>query len=65
MIAIIACALSAFVGFIVGIEFFASCKNELDLERLKHRMTMNELVKIQKQISQSPRHECRGLQKPD
>ena len=53
MISIVALALSALVGFIIGIEFFASCKNELELERLKHQMTMDKLVKIQKQINKT------------
>ena len=47
---IILCSLSLFIGFIIGISFYAPCKNELDLERLKHRMTMDALVNLRTQI---------------
>ena len=51
MISIADCGLSFFIGFIIGISFFASCRNELELEIAKHRMTMDELIKLQKQVN--------------
>ena len=51
MISIAACGLSFFIGFVIGISFFASCRNELALEIAKHRMTMDELIKLQKEVS--------------
>ena len=51
MISIAACGLSLFIGFIIGISFFALCKNELELEIAKHRMTMDALIKLQKQVN--------------
>ena len=51
MISIAACGLSFFIGFVIGISFFALCRNELELERLKHRMTMDALIKLQKEVS--------------
>lgn len=51
MISIEACGLSFFIGFIIGISFFALCRNELALEIAKHRMTMDELIKLQKEVS--------------
>ena len=51
MISIADCGLSLFIGFVIGISFFALCKNELKLERLKHRMTMDALIKLQKEVS--------------
>ena len=51
MISIAACGLSLFVGFVIGISFFALCKNELELEIAKHRMTMDALIKLQKEVS--------------
>lgn len=51
MISIAACGLSLSIGFIIGISFFALCRNELELERLKHRMTMDALIKLQKEVN--------------
>ena len=51
MISIAAIGLSLYIGFIIGISFFALCRNELELERLKHRMTMDALIKLQKEVS--------------
>ena len=51
MISIAACGLSFFIGFIIGISFFALCRNELELEIAKHRMTMDALIKLQKQVN--------------
>ena len=51
MISIAACGLSFFIGFVIGISFFALCKNELELEIAKHRMTMDALIKLQKQVN--------------
>jgi hypothetical protein len=51
MISIAACGLSFFIGFTIGISFFALCRNELALEIAKHRMTMDELIKLQKEVS--------------
>ena len=51
MISIADCGLSLFIGFVIGISFFALCKNELELEIAKHRMTMDALIKLQKQVS--------------
>ena len=51
MISIAACGLSLFIGFVIGISFFALCKNELELEIAKHRMTMDALIKLQKEVS--------------
>lgn len=51
MISIAAIGLSLYIGFIIGISFFALCRNELELERLKHRMTMDALIKLQKQVN--------------
>lgn len=51
MISIADCGLSLFVGFVIGISFFALCRNELELEIAKHRMTMDELIKLQKEVS--------------
>ena len=51
MISIAACGLSFFIGFVIGISFFALCRNELELEIAKHRMTMDELIKLQKQVN--------------
>ena len=51
VIIIAACGLSLFIGFVIGISFFASCKNELELEIAKHQMTMDALIKLQKQVN--------------
>ena len=53
MISIAACGLSFFIGLIIGISFFALCRNELELELeiAKHRMTMDALIKLQKQVN--------------
>ena len=51
MISIADCGLSLFIGFVIGISFFALCKNELELEIAKHRMTMDALIKLQKQVN--------------
>ena len=51
MISIADCGLSLFIGFVIGFSFFALCRNELELERLKHRMTMDALIKLQKQVN--------------
>jgi hypothetical protein len=51
MISIADCGLSLFIGFVIGISFFALCKNELELEIAKHRMTMDALIKLQKEVS--------------
>ena len=51
MISIADCGLSFFIGFVIGFSFFALCRNELELERLKHRMTMDALIKLQKQVN--------------
>ena len=51
MISIAACGLSFFIGFVIGISFFASCRNELALEIAKHRRTMDALIKLQKQVN--------------
>ena len=51
MISIAACGLSLFIGFIIGFSFFALCKNELELEIAKHQMTMDALIKLQKQVN--------------
>ena len=51
MISIAACGLSFFIGFIIGISFFALCRNELELEIARHRMTMDALIKLQKQVN--------------
>ena len=51
MISIADCGLSFFIGFVIGISFFALCKNELELEIAKHRMTMDALIKLQKEVS--------------
>ena len=51
MISIADCGLSFFIGVIIGISFFASCRNELALEIAKHRMTMDALIKLQKQVN--------------
>ena len=51
MISIAAIGLSLFIGFVIGISFFALCKNELELERLKHQRTMDALIKLQKQVN--------------
>ena len=51
MISIADCGLSPFIGFVIGISFFALCKNELELEIAKHRMTMDALIKLQKQVN--------------
>jgi hypothetical protein len=48
MISIAACGLSFFIGVVIGISFFAPCRNELALEIAKHRMTMDALIKLQK-----------------
>ena len=50
MISIAACGLSFFIGFIIGISFFALCRNDPELEIAKHRMTMDALIKLQKQV---------------
>ena len=47
---IILCSVSLYIGFIIGIAFYALCKNELDLERLKHRITMDALINLRSQI---------------
>lgn len=47
----ISIAVSFFIGFVIGISFFALCKNELELEIAKHRMTMDALIKLQKQVN--------------
>ena len=51
MISIAACGLSFFIGFTIGISFFALCKNELELEIAMHQMTMDALIKLQKQVN--------------
>ena len=51
MISIAAIGLSLFIGFVIGISFFALCKNELELEIAKHRMTLDALIKLQKQVN--------------
>ena len=51
MISIAACGLSFFIGFIIGISFFALGRNELELEIAKHRRTMDALIKLQKQVN--------------
>jgi hypothetical protein len=51
MISIADCGLSFFIGFVIGISFFALCRNELALEIAKHRMTMDALIKLQKEVS--------------
>ena len=51
MINIAAYGLSFFIGFVIGISFFALCRNELELEIAKHRMTMDALIKLQKQVN--------------
>jgi hypothetical protein len=51
MISIADCGLSLFIGFVIGISFFALCRNELELEIAKHRMTMDALIKLQKQVN--------------
>ena len=51
MISIAACGLSFFIGFVIGISFFALCRNELELEMAKHRRTMDALIKLQKQVN--------------
>ena len=51
MISIAACGLSFFIGFVIGFSFFALCRNELELEIAKHRMTMDALIKLQKQVN--------------
>ena len=51
MISIAACGLSFFIGFVIGISLFAPCRNELALEIAKHRMTMDALIKLQKQVN--------------
>jgi hypothetical protein len=51
MISIADCGLSLFIGFVIGISLFALCKNELELEIAKHRMTMDALIKLQKEVS--------------
>ena len=51
MISIAACGLSFFIGFVIRISFFALGRNELELEIAKHRMTMDELIKLQKQVN--------------
>ena len=51
MISIAACGLSLFIGFVIGISFFALCKNELELEIAKHHRTMDALIKLQKEVS--------------
>ena len=50
MISIAACWLSFFIGFVIGISFFALCRNELELEIAKHQRTMDALIKLQKQV---------------
>ena len=51
MISIAACGLSFFIGFVIGISFFALCRNGLELEIARHRMTMDALIKLQKQVN--------------
>ena len=51
MISIAACGLSLFIGFVIGISFFALCRNEIELEIAKHRMTTDALIKLQKQVN--------------
>ena len=51
MISIADCGLSLFIGFVIGISLFALCRNELELEIAKHRMTMDALIKLQKQVN--------------
>ena len=51
MISIAACGLSFFIGFVIGISFFALCKNELELEIAMHKRTMDALIKLQKQVN--------------
>ena len=50
MISIADCGLSLFIGFVIGLSFFASCRNELELEIAKHQRTMDALIKLQKQV---------------
>lgn len=40
------CALMLALGFVLGLSFFALCKNELDLERRMHEMTKDTLNKL-------------------
>ena len=51
MISIAACGLSFFIGFVIGFSFFASCRNELELEIAMHQRTMDALIKLQKQVN--------------
>ena len=51
MISMAACGLSFFIGFVIGFSFFALCRNELALEIAKHQMTMDALIKLQKQVN--------------
>ena len=51
MISIAACGLSFFIGLVIGISFFASCRNELELEIAMHQRTMDALIKLQKQVN--------------
>ena len=50
MISIADCGLSLFICFVIGISFFALCKNELELEIAMHQRTMDALIKLQKQV---------------
>ena len=51
MISIADCGLSFFICFIIVISFFALCRNDPELEIAKHRMTMDALIKLQKQVN--------------
>ena len=51
MISIAACGLSFFIGLVIGISFFALCRNELELEIAMHQRTMDALIKLQKQVN--------------
>ena len=50
MISIAAWGLSFFIGFVIGFSFFASCRNELELEIAMHQRAMDALIKLQKQV---------------
>ena len=65
MISMAACGLSFFIGFVIGISFFALCKNELELEIAKHRMTMDALIKLQKQVNidKKPKNDTMDIDK--
>ena len=50
MISIAACGFSFFIGFTIGISFFALCRNDPELEIAMHQRTMDALIKLQKQV---------------